>query len=114
MRPDRLRPGLQRAEARLRWPGLTADPARPETARVETELARVMRSRILNPKWLEGLKRHATRAPRSCPPPLTPFWLGRGGGGGLQLDVRRMARQFLLDEETRRWMEQVKTRRCSR
>ena len=33
-------------------------PARPETTDVETELARVMRSRILNPKWLEGLKRH--------------------------------------------------------
>lgn len=88
--------------------GLTADPARPETARVETELARVMRSRILNPKWLEGLKRHGYKGAQELSTTFDTFF-----GWDAAAEVASnwmydaMARQFLLDEETRRWMEQV-------
>ena len=83
-------------------------PAGPETARVETELARVMRSRILNPKWLEGLKRHGYKGAQELSTTFDTFF-----GWDAAAEVASnwmydaMARQFLLDEETRRWMEQV-------
>ena len=88
--------------------GLTADIARPETTDVETELARVMRSRILNPKWLEGLKRHGYKGAQEISTTFDTFF-----GWDASAEVASnwmydaMARQFLLNEETRKWMEQV-------
>ena len=90
------------------WRASPPTPARPETARVETELARVMRSRILNPKWLEGLKRHGYKGAQELSTTFDTFF-----GWDAAAEVASnwmydaMARQFLLDEETRRWMEQV-------
>ncbi|WMT91827.1 cobaltochelatase subunit CobN [Pelagibacterium sp. H642] len=40
------------------------DTSRPETPKVRTleeEVARVMRARVVNPKWIEGMKRHGYR-----------------------------------------------------
>ena len=88
--------------------GLTADPERPETTCVETELARVMRSRILNPKWLEGLKRHGYKGAQEI---STTFDTLFGWDASAQVASNwmydAMARRFLLEEETRKWMEQV-------
>ena len=88
--------------------GLTADPARPETTDVETELARVMRSRILNPKWLEGLKRHGYKGAQELSTTFDTFF---GWDAAAEVSSNwmydAMARQFLLDDETRQWMEQV-------
>ena len=88
--------------------GLTADPARPETSDVETELARVMRSRILNPKWLEGLKRHGYKGAQELSTTFDTFF-GWDASAEVASDwmYDAMARQFLLDKETRQWMEQV-------
>lgn len=88
--------------------GLTADPARPETSSVDTELARVMRSRILNPKWLEGLKRHGYKGAQEISTAFDTFfgWDATAEVGEKWM-YDGMARQFLLDEETRAWMEQV-------
>lgn len=88
--------------------GQTADPQRPETATVETELARVMRSRILNPKWLEGLKRHGYKGAQEISTTFDTFF---GWDATAQVAQNwmydRFAQQFLLDEQTRQWMEQV-------
>ncbi|WP_431023705.1 cobaltochelatase subunit CobN [Halomonas sp. H5] len=35
-----------------------ADPARPRMRTLEQELARVIRSRVLNPKWIEAMREH--------------------------------------------------------
>lgn len=88
--------------------GTTADPERPETSRVDQELARVMRSRILNPKWLEGLKRHGYKGAQEISTTFDSFF-----GWDATADVGRnwmydaIAEKFLLDENTRQWMESV-------
>ena len=38
-----------------------SDPARPRVHSLKEELNRVVRSRVLNPKWLNGLERHGYR-----------------------------------------------------
>lgn len=88
--------------------GLTADPDRPETSTVQRELARVMRSRVLNPKWLAGLKRHGYKGAQEI---STTFDTLFGWDASVEIAEQWMydgiARQFLLDEDTRKWMEKV-------
>jgi cobaltochelatase CobN len=40
------------------WFGDTADPAAPQVRALEEEAARVVRSRVLNPKWIAAMRRH--------------------------------------------------------
>jgi cobaltochelatase CobN len=40
------------------WFGDTADPANPRVRSLREEAARVVRSRVLNPKWLDAMRRH--------------------------------------------------------
>ncbi|HEV2361514.1 MAG TPA: cobaltochelatase subunit CobN [Acidimicrobiales bacterium] len=42
----------------LGWFGDSADPARPRVRSLAEEAARVVRSRVVNPKWIEAMKRH--------------------------------------------------------
>lgn len=88
--------------------GLTADVSRPETTTVKTELARVMRSRILNPKWLSGLKRHGYKGAQELSTTFDTFF-----GWDATAEVAEnwmydeMAGKFLLDDETRTWIGEV-------
>ncbi|MGH8981547.1 MAG: cobaltochelatase subunit CobN, partial [Acidimicrobiales bacterium] len=40
------------------WMGDSADPARPRVRSLAEEAARVVRTRVLNPKWLDAMARH--------------------------------------------------------
>jgi cobaltochelatase CobN len=40
------------------WFGDTADPANPRVRSLREEAARVVRSRVLNPKWIGAMRRH--------------------------------------------------------
>ncbi len=40
------------------WFGDSSDPARPRVRSLAEEAARVVRSRVLNPKWIEAMQRH--------------------------------------------------------
>jgi len=40
------------------WFGDSADPARPRVRSLQEEAARVVRTRVLNPKWIEAMRRH--------------------------------------------------------
>ncbi|MBW3574543.1 MAG: cobaltochelatase subunit CobN [Actinobacteria bacterium] len=40
------------------WFGDSADPANPQVRSLKEEAARVVRSRVLNPKWIDGMRRH--------------------------------------------------------
>ncbi|MBI4933451.1 MAG: cobaltochelatase subunit CobN [Actinobacteria bacterium] len=40
------------------WFGDTADPARPLVRSLAEEAARVVRTRVINPRWIEGMQRH--------------------------------------------------------
>ncbi|MHB1709863.1 MAG: cobaltochelatase subunit CobN [Acidimicrobiales bacterium] len=47
-----------RGEAPKAWFGDSSDPARPEVRSLKEEAARVVRSRVLNPRWIEAMRRH--------------------------------------------------------
>ncbi len=40
------------------WFGDTADPSAPKVRALSEEAARVVRSRVLNPRWIDGMRRH--------------------------------------------------------
>ena len=40
------------------WFGDTADPANPKVRSLAEEAARVVRSRVLNPRWIDAMRRH--------------------------------------------------------
>ncbi|MBW3643345.1 MAG: cobaltochelatase subunit CobN, partial [Actinobacteria bacterium] len=40
------------------WFGDSADPSRPKVRSLAEEAARVVRTRVLNPKWLDAMQRH--------------------------------------------------------
>ena len=42
----------------LAWFGDSSDPARPQLRSLAEEAARVVRTRVLNPKWLAAMRRH--------------------------------------------------------
>lgn len=86
--------------------GQTADPERPESNSVARELARVVRSRILNPKWLEGLKRHGYKGAQAVSTAIDRiFGWDASTGAVAEWMYTAYAENFLLDEETRAWIE---------
>ncbi len=95
-------------KAPLSVTGHTDDPDRPVTRTVARETARVVRSRILNPKWLEGLKRHGFKGAQEISAALDSlFGWDATAGAAEDWMYQSFAEKFLFDEETRRWMEQV-------
>jgi cobaltochelatase CobN len=47
-----------RGEAPKAWFGDSSNPAKPEVRSLKEEAARVVRSRVLNPRWIEAMQRH--------------------------------------------------------
>ena len=88
--------------------GHTDDPDRPVTRDLDREMARIVRSRILNPKWLEGLKRHGFKGAQEIAAAMDSFfgWDATAETGEDWM-YQSMAETFLFDEETRKWMEDV-------
>jgi len=88
--------------------GHTDNPDRPVTRTVARETARVVRSKVLNPKWLEGLKRHGFKGAQEISAMLDSFF-GWDATAETAEDwmYQSMAEKFLFDEKTRKWMEQV-------
>ena len=88
--------------------GHTDDPDRPVTRDLSREMARIVRSRILNPKWLEGLKRHGFKGAQEIAAAMDSFF-GWDATAELGEDwmYQSMAETFLFHEETRQWMKEV-------
>lgn len=88
--------------------GHSDDPSHPVTRELGLETARTVRGRILNPKWLEGLKRHGYKGAQEV-----ALLVDRIFGWDASADVgedwmyQTAAEKFLFDEETRAWMEEV-------
>lgn len=88
--------------------GHTDDPDRPVTRDLARETARIVRSRILNPKWLEGLKRHGFKGAQEISAALDSLF-GWDATAEVAEDwmYQGVAERFLFDEQTRQWMESV-------
>ena len=88
--------------------GHTDDPERPVTRDLSRETARIVRSRILNPKWLAGLKRHGFKGAQEIASAVDRLF-GWDATAETAEDwmYQSMAETFLFNEEVRRWMEEV-------
>lgn len=88
--------------------GHTDDPERPVVRDTARETARIMRSRILNPKWLEGLKRHGFKGAQEISKAIDSFF-GWDASAEVAEDwmYENIAKDFLFDQETREWIEEV-------
>lgn len=95
-------------KAPLAVTGHTDDPDRPVTRDVAREAARVVRSKILNPKWLKGLQRHGFKGAQEIAAAVDSFF-GWDATAEVAEDwmYQSMAEKFLFDEATRQWMESV-------
>ena len=94
-------------EAPLSIVGDGSDPNRPRLRTVGEEASFVFRSRVLNPKWLEGLKEHGYRGARELSS-LMDFVFGWDATSDViePWMYEGMAEKFLFDEETKRWLEE--------
>lgn len=90
--------------------GHSDNPERPVVRDTSTETARIMRSRILNPKWLEGLKRHGFKGAQDISKSVDSFF-GWDASAETAEDwmYEKIAECFLFDKKTREWIEEVNT-----
>ena len=88
--------------------GHTDDPDRPVTRDINRETARIVRSRLLNPKWIEGLQRHGFKGAQEIALAVDHFF-GWDATAGTAKDwmYQAMAERYMFDEELREWMQSV-------
>ena len=87
--------------------GDTHDPDRPRIRDMEEELDRVARTRLLNPEWIEGKKRHGYKGASVMADRIYHIY-------GWQATTRlvgnwvfnEIAEQFALNDEMRQWFQQ--------
>ena len=87
--------------------GDSSDPDRLKMRDLDGEMAYIMRTRILNPKWIEGLKDHGFVGAN-----LIAVNINHALGWDATSDVigdwmyESMANHFLFNEENREWIEE--------
>ncbi len=83
-----------------------SDPDRVRVRDTREELGFVYRSKVLNPKFVDGLKRHGYRGVAEIAN-LTEYTFGWDATSDIVDDwmYERLANTYLFDEDTRRWME---------
>ena len=87
------------------------DHARPENPKVKTlkeELLKVYRSRVINPKWIEGVKRHGYKGAFEMAATLD-YLFAYDATTGLVDDFmyEGIAHEYLFNENNRQFIEQV-------
>ena len=88
--------------------GNTADINIPETMTLDQETARIMRSRILNPKWLEGLKEHSYKGAQEISKVMDNIFGWDATADNVENWMYEdFANTFLFDEDTLNWIRSV-------
>ena len=93
-------------EKPVNYVGDSSDPDRIKTRDLEEEIAYMLRTRVLNPKWIEGLKDHGFVGAG-----LIAANVNHTFGWDATSDVVEkwmydaIAEHFLFDEENRKWIE---------
>ncbi len=94
-------------EKPVNYVGDSSDPDRIKTRDLEREIAYMMRTRILNPKWIDGLKDHGFIGAN-----LIADNINHAFGWDATSDViedwmyKAMSDHFLFNEENRKWIEE--------
>lgn len=88
--------------------GNSANPERPTLADIREETARIVRARIVNPKWIEGLKRHGFKGAQDVSYTMDNVF-GWDATANIVEDwmYEAMADHFLFNDENRQWMNEV-------
>ncbi|OPX36528.1 MAG: cobalamin biosynthesis protein CobN [Desulfobacteraceae bacterium 4484_190.1] len=88
--------------------GDSSDPGRVKMRTTFEEAKHVLRSRLVNPKWLEGMKRHGYKGAGDISHMMDVI-LGWDATAEVIEDwmYERVARKFALDPEMQRWMKEV-------
>lgn len=88
--------------------GNTANIEIPETMTLNQETARVMRSRILNPKWLEGLKEHGYKGAQEISKVMDNIFGWDASADNIEdWMYEDFVKTFLFDEKTLNWIKSV-------
>lgn len=89
---------------------LIGDDSDPDRSRLRTaneECQFIFRSKVLNPKWLAGIKEHGYRGAQELSK-LAEYMIGWDGTTGSVDDwmYQKFSEKFIFDEETRKWLEE--------
>ncbi|MGQ9485321.1 MAG: cobaltochelatase subunit CobN [Desulfosoma sp.] len=97
-----------RGSAPLALVGDSSDPKRVIVRTTFEEAKHIFRSRILNPKWIEGLKRHGYKGAGDLSK-VMDILLGWDATAELIDDYmyERFAAKYALDPEMQRWLKEV-------
>ena len=100
--------GSVRGELPLAMVGDSADPRHIKMRTTLEEARHVLRSRLTNPKWLEGMKRHGFKGAGDISK-MMDVVLGWDATAQVIEDwmYERLAEKFALDPEIQRWMKEV-------
>lgn len=85
-----------------------ADPSHVKTRDIQTETARIMRARICNPKWQNGMKQHGYKGAQEFAA-MVDIFFGWDATGAVAEDwmYEAVAENYVLNDEMRKWMEEV-------
>ena len=88
--------------------GDSSDPARTRVKDVREETARVMRARILNPKWFDGLRSHGYKGAQEIAAMVDyVFGWGATTEGIEDWMYSRISASYLFNAERREWIRDV-------
>jgi cobaltochelatase CobN len=83
-------------------------PERPVIRTLDEEIARVMRSRVVNPKWIDGVKRHGYKGAFEIAATVDYLFAFAATTGAVRNHHFDMAEEaFLADEATRDFIAEV-------
>lgn len=87
--------------------GDDSDPDNSKLRSADEECRFIFRSKVLNPKWLEGIKAHGYRGAQELSK-LAEYMIGWDGTSGSIDDwmYERFSESFILNDETRKWLEE--------
>ncbi|MDK2937425.1 MAG: cobaltochelatase CobN [Eubacteriaceae bacterium] len=88
--------------------GDTSDPLRVKMNTTKEQTAKIMRSRILNPKWFNGLKEHGYKGAQEISG-MVDFVFGWDATSDIVEDwmYEKISENFLFNEERREWINSV-------
>ncbi len=86
--------------------GDTRDPSRPAVTTLSEEIESIIRVKILNPDWIEGMKRHGYKGAGDMAKRVTHVYGWEATTGAVADWVfDDLAKTYVLDEEMRQWFE---------
>jgi cobaltochelatase CobN len=89
------------------WFGDTADPTRPRVRPLSEEAARVVRTRVVNPKWIDAMRRHGYKGAFEMAATVD-YLFGYDATAGVAADwmYERVTDAYVGDPAVRKFFEQ--------